>query len=76
MSAGALSVALSFFAATVAWLVFEFVGRPFRRFFDLRGEVIYVLTVTANVRERTFDQGARYAVMALFACLVVAPLRD
>lgn len=50
MSGGALSVALSFFAATVGWLVLEFLGRPFRRFFDLRGEVIYLLTLTANAR--------------------------
>jgi hypothetical protein len=50
MSGSALSVALSFFAAAVGWLVLEFLGRPFRKFFDLRGEVIYVLTLTANVR--------------------------
>ncbi len=49
-SSGGPSVAFSFIAAVVGWLVLEFVGRPFRKFFDLRGEVIYLLTLTANVR--------------------------
>ncbi len=39
----------SFFAAAFDWVVLEFVGRPLRRFYDLRGEVIRRLTEFANV---------------------------
>jgi hypothetical protein len=34
------------------WFTLEFVGRPVRRLFDLRGEVIRTMTVFANVRAR------------------------
>jgi hypothetical protein len=44
------SAVLPFCAAVAAWLVLEFLGRPFRRFFDLRGRVIFLLTFTGNVR--------------------------
>jgi hypothetical protein len=39
----------SFSAGAIAWVVLEFVGRPLRKFYDLRGEVIHVLAQTANV---------------------------
>jgi hypothetical protein len=42
----------SFAVATIGWLVLEFVGRPYRRFYDLRGEVIQALVQFANVRAR------------------------
>jgi hypothetical protein len=42
----------SFVAGVVGWLVLEFVGRPFRSFFDLRGEVIRALTEFADVKAR------------------------
>jgi hypothetical protein len=42
--ASALQIAGSFAAAAFAWVVLEFVGRPLRNFFDLRGEVIRRLT--------------------------------
>lgn len=35
--------------AIIAWLTVEFVGRPFRRFFDLRGEVSRRLAQFDNV---------------------------
>jgi hypothetical protein len=38
--------------AMFAWLAVEFVGRPFRRFFDLRGEVSRRLTQFGNVPGR------------------------
>jgi hypothetical protein len=38
--------------AMFAWLMVEFVGRPFRRFFDLRGEVSRRLTQFGNVPAR------------------------
>jgi hypothetical protein len=43
---------LSFAAAVAGWVVLEFVGRPFRRFYDLRGEVIQELVRHANVPAR------------------------
>jgi hypothetical protein len=30
----------SYAAAAFAWVVLEFIGRPLRRFIDLRGEII------------------------------------
>jgi len=47
-----LQILGSFFAAVVGWVTLEFVGRPFRNFFDLRGDVIRILTEYANVRAR------------------------
>ena len=41
-----------FFAAAFAWITLEFVGRPLRKFFDLRGEIIRRLNEFANVRAR------------------------
>ncbi len=38
--------------AILAWLTTEFIGRPFRRFFDLRGEVTRRLVQFDNVRAR------------------------
>jgi hypothetical protein len=52
----------SFLAAALGWVVLEFVGRPLRKFYDLRGEVIRRLTEFANVgarwREIPDDTGA------------------
>jgi hypothetical protein len=42
----------SFAAAVIGWLTLEFLGRPFRSFFDLRGETIRILTEFANVKAR------------------------
>jgi hypothetical protein len=42
----------SFFAAALGWVTLEFVGRPLRRFYDLRGEVIRQLTGYANLSPR------------------------
>jgi hypothetical protein len=39
-----------FVAAAVGWLTLEFLGRPLRKFFDLRGETVELLTRIANVR--------------------------
>jgi len=36
---GFVFAALGAICAALAWLLTEFVGRPFRRFFDLRWEV-------------------------------------
>ena len=43
---------LSVILAILGWLVFEFIGRPFRRFFDLRGEVAWRLVQFNNVFAR------------------------
>ena len=40
----------SFAAGAIAWVVLEFVGRPLRKFYDLRGETVYRLSKIANVR--------------------------
>jgi hypothetical protein len=39
-----------FLAAAIGWLTLEFLGRPLRRFFDIRGETVELLTRIANVR--------------------------
>jgi hypothetical protein len=39
--------------AALAWFLTEFVGRPFRRFFDLRGEVSHRLVQFDNVTARS-----------------------
>ena len=36
----------------IGWLTLEFVGRPFRRFYDLRGEIISRLVQFSNVSPR------------------------
>jgi hypothetical protein len=46
------TVAWSFAAAVIGWLTLEFVGRPFRRFFDMRGEIISRLALFSNVSAR------------------------
>jgi hypothetical protein len=38
-----------FAAAAIGWLTLEFVGRPLRRFFDLRGDTVELLTRIGNV---------------------------
>jgi hypothetical protein len=43
---------LSAIVAILGWLIFEFVGRPFRRFFDLRSEVARRLVQFNNVFAR------------------------
>ena len=48
----ALQIVGSFTAAVVGWVTLEFVGRPLRKFFDLRGEIIQALIEFANVRAR------------------------
>ena len=49
---GMLSAFGSFLAAAIGWIALEFVARPFRKFFDLRGEIIQLSVQTANVRAR------------------------
>lgn len=39
-----------FLAAAIGWLTLEFLGRPLRRFFDLRGETVELLTRVGNIR--------------------------
>jgi hypothetical protein len=41
-----------FLAAALGWVVLEFVARPLRKFYDLRGEVIRRLTEYANIKPR------------------------
>ena len=50
--ATALQTIGTFATAAIAWLVLEFIGRPLRKFFDLRGEIIRRLVQFANVRAR------------------------
>jgi hypothetical protein len=44
-----LAFLLGLIAAAIAWLLTEFVGRPFRQFFDLRREVGIALVRFGNV---------------------------
>jgi hypothetical protein len=46
------AIAWSFTAAVIGWLTLEFIGRPFRKFFDLRGEIISRLAQFSNVKAR------------------------
>jgi hypothetical protein len=50
MGTAVLKAIGSFAAAAIAWVTLEFVGRPLRKFYDLRGEIIYRLAKIANVR--------------------------
>jgi hypothetical protein len=50
--AAALQVVGSFFAGAFAWVLLEFLGRPFRHFFDLRSEIIQKLIEFGNIRAR------------------------
>jgi hypothetical protein len=43
-----LSIGLGAITAVIAWFVTSFVGTPFRRFWDLRGEAIQVLNENAR----------------------------
>jgi hypothetical protein len=45
-----LSTARGMFAAAGSWVALEFVGRPYRKFLDLRGEIIRRVTEIANVK--------------------------
>jgi hypothetical protein len=47
-----LQVIGSFAAAAIAWVALEFAGRPLRKFFDLRYEVIRRMAEVDNVRAR------------------------
>jgi hypothetical protein len=51
-------------SAVVGWLAVEFVGRPFRRFFDLRAETARRLVQFGNVfaRSRMLDDYKREAI--------------
>jgi len=42
----------SFFAAALGWVALEFVARPLRKFYDLRGEVSRRLTEYATIKPR------------------------
>jgi hypothetical protein len=48
----AVQVIGSFLAAALGWVALEFVARPLRRFFDMRGEVIRRLTEYGNIKPR------------------------
>jgi hypothetical protein len=48
--ASVLTFLLGLIAAALGWLLAEFVGRPFRQFFDLRREVKGALVRFANAR--------------------------
>jgi hypothetical protein len=49
---GLMQLLGSFVAGAAGWFALEFVGRPVRRFFDLRGEVLRQMAVFANVSAR------------------------
>lgn len=49
---GVLSLFGTLLAAAIGWVTLEFLGRPYRKFLDLRGEVIRLLVETANVSAR------------------------
>jgi hypothetical protein len=42
MGTAVLQAVGSFAAAAIAWVTLDFVGRPLRKFYDLRGETIYI----------------------------------
>jgi hypothetical protein len=48
----AVQVIGSFLAAALGWVALEFVARPLRKFYDVRGEVIRRLTEYANIKPR------------------------
>jgi hypothetical protein len=41
----------SLILGAIGWLMIEFAGRPIRRFFDLRGEVIRRMALYADIRK-------------------------
>src|SRR5437667_268812 len=47
-----LQVIGSFFAAALGWVILEFIARPLRKFFDLRGEIIRRCVEFSNVKAR------------------------
>lgn len=49
MTAGVWSAIGVFALGGVGWIITSFVGQPFRRFFDLRNEVIHKSVLYANV---------------------------
>jgi hypothetical protein len=55
----AFNIVLGGAAAIVAWFLMEFVGRPFRQFFDLRRDVVRRLVQFGNVMARAKMEGDR-----------------
>jgi hypothetical protein len=51
--------------AALAWVLTEFLGRPFRQFFDLRREVSSSLVQFANVRARSQGDGDNRTLIEL-----------
>jgi hypothetical protein len=41
-----------FFGAAIGWVTLEFIARPARRFFDMRGEVAALMIELANLRSQ------------------------
>jgi hypothetical protein len=50
---------LGLVGAAIAWLLTEFVGRPFRQFFDLRRQVSSSLVLFGNVMARSNEDGSQ-----------------
>jgi hypothetical protein len=46
----------AFVVAVIGWFLTEFIGRPIRRFIDLRGEVIQHMTQFGNVPARWIER--------------------
>jgi hypothetical protein len=50
----AMPVALAALGVFIGWVGLEFVGKPFRAFFDIKKECLEVLTLYGNVGAREF----------------------
>jgi hypothetical protein len=48
----AMPVVLGVFGAVIGWVGLEFVGKPFRAFFDIKKDCLEVLTLYGNVGAR------------------------
>lgn len=53
-----VSSLVGFFAAALGWLTLEVLGRPLRKFFDLRGETVELLTRVGTVRAEYKQRGS------------------
>jgi hypothetical protein len=47
-----VTLALGALGAVIAWVGLEFVGKPFRAFFDIKNECLEILTLYGNVGAR------------------------
>ena len=63
--ASVLGFLLGIVGAAFAWLLTEFLGRPFRQFFDLRREVSSALVRFGNVMARSRQEGDSRVLLEL-----------